>query len=285
MSSTDLSGRFTSPRVKWTDDELRIVLGYYFFIYENNTREQDYESFSDDLRKMTGNSRSNGSVGVRFGNFISVDPSKTSTGFPGGNKKCLPIWNECINPDRTPKESFIRLFMDFVEKYGNHKKIYLDFISKYSDFKTIREIDLDDDNLVTSEDICDEDTLLINKELLFKKEGKIFRYNRDISKAKKVIIDANYKCTLNPNHESFITKNDKIYMEAHHLIPICMQELYDVNIDVEANILCLCSCCHRKLHFGKNIEDDLKILYNMRIKELQQNEIDISFEDLLKYYK
>ena len=99
MSSTDLSGRFTSPRVKWTDDELRIVLGYYFFIYENNTREQDYESFADDLRKMTGNSRSNGSVGVRFGNFISVDPAKTSAGFPGGKKKCLPIWIECINPD------------------------------------------------------------------------------------------------------------------------------------------------------------------------------------------
>lgn len=91
MSSTDLSGRFTSPRVTWTDDELRIVLGYYFFIYENNTREQDYESFADDLRKMMGNSRSNGSVGVRFGNFISVDPAKTSAGFAGGNKKCLPI--------------------------------------------------------------------------------------------------------------------------------------------------------------------------------------------------
>ena len=62
MSSADLSGRFTSPRVKWTDDELRIVLGYYFFIYENNTREQDYELFADDLRRMTGNNRSNGSV-------------------------------------------------------------------------------------------------------------------------------------------------------------------------------------------------------------------------------
>lgn len=35
---------------------------------------------------MTGNSRSNGSVGVRFGNFISVDPAKTSAGFPVGIK-------------------------------------------------------------------------------------------------------------------------------------------------------------------------------------------------------
>lgn len=131
MSSTDLSGRFTSPRVKWTDDELRVVLRYYFFIYENNTREQDYESFADDLRKMTGNSRSNGSVGVRFGNFISVDPAKTSAGFPGGNKKCLPIWNECINLDRTPKESFIKLFMAFIEKYGNKKSIYDPFVNKY----------------------------------------------------------------------------------------------------------------------------------------------------------
>ena len=55
MSNLDLSGRFTSPRVKWTDDELRIVLGYYYFIYENNTREQDYESFADDEKVVPEN--------------------------------------------------------------------------------------------------------------------------------------------------------------------------------------------------------------------------------------
>ena len=55
MSKRELSGRFKSEKIKWSDEEMIITLGYYFFIYENNTREQDCFSFAEDLRKMTGN--------------------------------------------------------------------------------------------------------------------------------------------------------------------------------------------------------------------------------------
>ena len=120
MSSTSLAERIKSPRIPWTDEEMKIVLGYYYFIYVNNTRKQDYASFGDDLRKKTSNNRSNGSLGFRFSNFGEVDPLAKS-GLNGGHQPCLYVWNECINPDRTPKESFIKLFMSFIEEYGNKK--------------------------------------------------------------------------------------------------------------------------------------------------------------------
>lgn len=109
-------------------------MGYYYFIYVNNTRKSDYYSFADDLRKMIGNSRTNDSVGMRFSNFAYLDPSSNS-GFANGYKKCVPIWNECINKDRTPKDSFINLFMSFIKKYGNNKSIYNSFLKEYKNYK------------------------------------------------------------------------------------------------------------------------------------------------------
>ena len=288
MSSANLSGRFTSPRVKWTDDELRIVLGYYFFIYENNTREQDYESFADDLRKMTGNSRSNGSVGVRFGNFISVDPAKTSVGFPGGNKKCFPIWNECINPDRTPKESFIRLFMAFIKKYGSKKNIYDPFVNKYSCYTCLNNIDIDDEEgVITTNDIFEYEIVApsyIPEEKPEMMEGKNKKYKRNTMKAKRAIVYANYQCNIDGKHCSFVAKNGKIYMEAHHLIPMSAQEDFNNSLDVDANIVSLCPTCHRKLHHGKDIEVELKKLLDSRIVLLKQSGIEITLEKLKKYY-
>ena len=121
--NSKLSGRFKSKRILWTDYEMRIALGYYFFIYKYNTREKDYSLFASHLRKMTGNERTNASVKVRFSNYIHIDPERND-GLEGGAQKCQPIWDECINSDCTPKESFIKLFTNFIEIYGNNCYIY-----------------------------------------------------------------------------------------------------------------------------------------------------------------
>jgi 5-methylcytosine-specific restriction protein A len=73
-------------------------------------------------------------------------------------------------------------------------------------------------------------------------------------------------------------------MEAHHLIPLSTQDYFEYSLDVDANIVCLCPTCHRKLHYGNSIKDDLKRLYDLRIKRLKQSGIDISFGELLKLY-
>ena len=74
-------------------------------------------------------------------------------------------------------------------------------------------------------------------------------------------------------------------MEAHHLIPMGAQDDFGVSLDVDANIVSLCPNCHRKLHHGANTEGDLLNLFNQRKKLLEKSGIQISFEDLKKYYE
>ncbi len=238
---------------------------------------------------MTGNNRSNGSVGVRFGNFNSIDPSKSSKRFSGGNKKCLPIWNECINQDGTPKDSFIRLFMTFIVKYGNKKYIYEPFVRRYENYESINNINIDDDDgFITTNDIIE---LVIDKPIYVPEkkpeliEGKNKKYKRNNAKARRAIVYLNYQCNIDIKHESFVAKNGKTYMEAHHLIPISAQEYFENSLDVDANIVSLCPICHRKLHHGKEVETELKTLFDDRIALLKQSGINITFSELKKYYK
>lgn len=54
---------------------------------------------------------------------------------------------------------------------------------------------------------------------------------------------------------------------------------------MENNIVSLCSNCHNKLHYGKDIKDDLYKLYKERENLLKDAGIYISFEELLNLYK
>lgn len=74
-------------------------------------------------------------------------------------------------------------------------------------------------------------------------------------------------------------------MEAHQLIPIGAQDDFNNSLDVDANIVCLCPNCHRKLHYGANIDGDLLDLFNRQKLLLEKSGIKISFNDLKKYYK
>lgn len=99
---------------------------------------------------------------------------------------------------------------------------------------------------------------------------------------------ANFLCEFNTSDRVFSRKNGlQNYTEPHHLIPISKQsEFENLSIDIEENIISLCSHCHNLLHYGK--EEDkkpiLRKLFNERKIGLRQSGIKITFQQLLSYY-
>lgn len=103
---------------------------------------------------------------------------------------------------------------------------------------------------------------------------------------------ANYKCELNPSHQTFTSLSSKNnFVEAHHLVParVSIQEEFGkhIRLDHESNIVSLCPNCHRLLHHAISDEkkDSLRALYKMRKKELEDARIHITIPRLFSYYK
>lgn len=290
--NSKLSGRFKSKRIPWTDYEMRIVLGYYFFIYQYNTREKDYLLFADHLRKMTGNERTNASVKVRFSNYIHIDPERND-GLEGGTQKCQPIWDECINFDRTPKDSFIKLFMDFIELYGNNCDIYDSFIRNYSQFKTLtNEQDVECNNEYSFEEvhyIKENDEIIkrikskkINFHNLYNEYSVKDNYINMIKRKRSPDVAAytrqraNGVCDLCGQNAPFIDKNGIPYLESHHLIT-----LSEGGPDVIFNTVALCPNCHRKIHMLASHDDKMflkDILYKYLLDENERRIIEKFYE-------
>lgn len=113
-------------------------------------------------------------------------------------------------------------------------------------------------------------------------------YKRDVKTSKNAIVIARYLCEIDQNHKNFTSRvTEKNYVEAHHLIPMEYQDDFESSIDVEANIVSLCVSCHKKLHHGifEDMEPMLEKLYRERISRLNDCNIKITKDQLLKYYK
>lgn len=96
---------------------------------------------------------------------------------------------------------------------------------------------------------------------------------------------ADFKCEISKDHKSFIRKStNQNYTEPHHLIPMAYSDKFKVSLDVEANIVSLCSTCHNHIHYGVDAKDLLTALYYQRIKRLRAVGLDISLEELLQMY-
>lgn len=71
----------------------------------------------------------------------------------------------------------------------------------------------------------------------------------------QVIRGQKYRCEINKNHSSFLSRSNKQpYMEGHHIIPMNKQPEFNCSLDIYANIMCLCPNCHKQLHLGEDQE-------------------------------
>ncbi len=98
---------------------------------------------------------------------------------------------------------------------------------------------------------------------------------------------ARYLCEIDNGHATFISKSSKQnYVEAHHLVPFSKRKSFDVNIDIEENLVALCPNCHRKIHLAVDNEKKnmLDKLFNLRNKSLTDASVKISKDDLYHFY-
>lgn len=115
------------------------------------------------------------------------------------------------------------------------------------------------------------------------KGRKVYPRNKEISINALVI--AEYKCEINNEHWSFKKRNGLVYMESHHLIPMAYQDKFKVSLDREQNIICLCSTCHNRMHYGQDADELLEKLYNERKELLKEIGIEITLNELLEMYR
>ena len=129
-----------------------------------------------------------------------------------------------------------------------------------------------------------------SNELVLRQEPRVnsqgvLVYKRDRQKANNAILHSNHRCEINHDHISFKRKSDGLpYMEAHHLIPMAQQDLFEYSLDVEENIVSLCSQCHNEIHYGENADKLITKLYHERIELLKKKKIAVSLAELLSYY-
>lgn len=126
----------------------------------------------------------------------------------------------------------------------------------------------------------------------FNKNGEIRKPITDKNLSRTVLELTGFRCQiavlLGEEHELFNNRNGEPYLEMHHLIPLkASKDFFPLNLDIAPNLVPLCPNCHAKLHRGSYDEKliILRMLYDKRIKSLNENGIFISFEELLnKYY-
>ena len=68
-------------------------------------------------------------------------------------------------------------------------------------------------------------------------------------------------------------------------MPMAFQDQFDVRLDIEENVVSLCSNCHNLIHYGRDYEQIIRKLYTERAELLKSVGIEISVEALVRMYK
>lgn len=66
---------------------------------------------------------------------------------------------------------------------------------------------------------------------------------------------------------------------------MAFSDRFNVSLDVEENIVSLCSHCHNLLHYGKDAKELLDLLFDKRKNMLENVGISIDLEDLYEMYR
>lgn len=115
---------------------------------------------------------------------------------------------------------------------------------------------------------------------------------RNVDTASRALARAGYLCECDNAHELFLRKRQPVnYTEPHHLIPLQYDDLFENSLDVQANIVSLCSHCHNLVHYGADAENVIRKLWEDRREEIKnagigitRNGTELTIEMLLGFY-
>ena len=100
-------------------------------------------------------------------------------------------------------------------------------------------------------------------EIIIVNNRRVYKRDRQISL--NALARADFSCEINEEHPLFMRRNsDVAYTEPHHLIPMAYSDKFESSLDVEENIVSLCSNFHNQLHYGKGFELLLENSYNKK---------------------
>ncbi len=139
---------------------------------------------------------------------------------------------------------------------------------------------LDEDDPLYQASIYEDDEIVKNK--IAAREV----WKRDKKLARESLRVADYKCEFDSSHNLFIARSTRThYVEAHHLIPMSLQDALDVKLDTQCNIFSLCPMCHSKVHHAVNeaVEEVVSRLFEQR-KQALQEVLHLTADDLLRFY-
>ncbi len=257
----------------FSQKELTIILAYYFF----DSKKNDSKLFQNFVIKFNSTFKHDYSqqiISYQISLFKGVDASFNASQNESIDSNLINLWNYYIVQDR----------IDSLKKF-------------YKDFKNNNFVDVTNLNLSEDNDVNEINKAIENNVFTFMTDFPKERYAisniasktnmRDAQVSANALKLANYKCECSQEHKTFIRKNCNIpYTEGHHLIPLEFQDGYEFNLDVEANIVSLCSNCHNQLHYGKNPEEILRSIFTEeRRKRLEKCGIKITLEQLIELYK
>ena len=239
--------------------QLTLILAWYYFDKSNNV-----ESFARRFNQYFGKDYSAQTILFSSAKFKNVDPANNLR-------------------QATPDERYKTLWDKYIvgDRIRELKELYREF--KKGAFHSRMDVAEEADTHILKAAQVYEDAPVAKGVL---GEKPVSAYPRNAQVVFNALHSAEYKCELDCNTELFLRKNSQLnYTEGHHLIPLCYQNDFEYSLDVEANVVSLCPNCHRHLHYGDDIVDMLKELYEARKERLKKCGIEISFVQLWLMYR
>ncbi|QIH76409.1 hypothetical protein GTN31_08535 [Macrococcoides canis] len=212
---------------------------------------------------------------VKISNPVSIDTFKLVENLT--NLESYRIYNKSKN--YFPK-SAINYYLSFVSQILMDQETEIDNLSDQlidSKQNTIKNSDIFIEKEINNPEKRPAPVIVNN----------IKRYKRNLLEVRKAKDSANYTCEFDSNHVTFQNSFDnKPFIEAHHLIPMATQGLFEYNIDFADNIICLCPNCHRRIHYGVKSDKSEMVqkFFKERKDKIEYFNVNVKYNDLELFY-